>query len=163
MESTTATSSRASSPGGIAALHKWVRTLTKKPTREALGGSLTAEIRSQFGTEPPLGQFLQQVDLRQKTPPPSADDVQCLTIHLAKGKEFQHVYLTGLVEDELPSYRAVKGGPSAIEEERRTCFVAITRVQSSLTLTHADSCFGWSKRPSRFLAEMGLLSGDRGR
>ena len=123
-------------------------------------GSLTAEIRRQLGADPPLGQFLQQIDLRQKTPPPGADDVQCLTIHLAKGKEFQHVYLTGLVEEELPSYQAVQGGASAMEEERRTCFVAITRVQSSLTLTHASSYFGWSRRPSRFLTEMGLLSGN---
>ena len=122
--------------------------------------SLAAEIRSQLGADPPLGQFLQQIDLRQKTLPPGTDDVQCLTIHLAKGKEFQHVYLTGLVEEELPSYRALQGGSSALEEERRTCFVAITRVQSSLTLTHAGSYFGWSKQPSRFLREMGLLSGN---
>lgn len=120
--------------------------------------ALAAEIRSQLGTDPPLAQFLQQIDLRQKTPPPGADDVQCLTIHLAKGKEFQHVYLTGLVEKELPSYRAVQGGPSAMEEERRTCFVAITRVQSSLTLTHAGSYFGWSRRSSRFLREMALVA-----
>ncbi len=126
----------------------------------ATWGSLTAEIRRQLGTDPPLGQFLQQIDLRQKTPPPGTDDVQCLTIHLAKGKEFRHVYLAGLVEQELPSYRAIQGGSSALEEERRTCFVAITRVQSSLTLTHAGSYFGWSKQPSRFLREMGLLSGN---
>ena len=119
-------------------------------------GSLANEIRRHLGGDPPLGQFLQQIDLRQKTRPPRATDVQCLTIHLAKGKEFQHVYLTGLAEEQLPSHQAVQGGPSAMEEERRSCFVAITRVQSSLTLTHADSYFGWPKRPSRFLAEMGL-------
>ena len=123
-------------------------------------GSLTREIRLQLGADPPLGQFLQQIDLRQKTPPPRATDVQCLTIAMAKGKEFRHVYLTGLAEEQLPSYQAVRGGPSAMEEERRNCFVAITRVQSSLTLTHSDSYFGWSKQPSRFLAEMGLSSGD---
>ena len=123
-------------------------------------GSLTREIRHQLGADPPLGQFLQQIDLRQKTPPPRPTDVQCLTIHLAKGKEFQHVYLTGLAEEQLPSYQAVQGGSSAMDEERRNCFVAITRVQSSLTLTHADSYFGWPKQPSRFLAEMGLSSGN---
>ena len=123
-------------------------------------GSLTREIRHQLGADPPLGQFLQQIDLRQKTTPPRSTDVQCLTIHLAKGKEFQHVYLTGLAEEQLPSFQAVQGGPSAMEEERRNCFVAITRVQSSLTLTHADSYFGWPKQPSRFLAEMGLHSGS---
>ena len=122
--------------------------------------SLTTEIRQHLGADPTLSQFLQQLDLRQKTSPPRATDVQCLTIHLAKGKEFQHVYLAGLAEEHLPSYQAVQGGPSAMEEERRNCFVAITRVQSSLTLTHADSYFGWSKQPSRFLAEMGLHSRD---
>ncbi|MCY4059930.1 MAG: ATP-dependent helicase, partial [Gammaproteobacteria bacterium] len=61
--------------------------------------SLSREIRDQLGADPPLGRFLQQIDLRQKTPPPRPTDVQCLTIHMAKGKEFQHVYLTGLAEE----------------------------------------------------------------
>ena len=121
---------------------------------------LTTEIGHHLGADLPLSQFLQQLDLRQKTSPPSAGDVQCLTIHLAKGKEFHHVYLIGLAEGQLPSFRAVRGGPAAMEEERRNCFVAITRVQSSLTLTHADSYFGWAKQPSRFLQEMDLHSGD---
>ena len=107
--------------------------------------SLTTEIRHHLGADPPLSQFLQQLDLRQKTSPPSAGDVQCLTIHLAKGKEFRHVYLIGLAEGQLPSFHAVRGRPAAMEEERRNCFVAITRVQSSLTLTHADSYFGWAQ------------------
>jgi len=140
------------------------RTVNTDPDEETeernIWNSLTREIRLQLGADPPLGQFLQQIDLRQKTPPPCPTDVQCLTIHSAKGKEFQHVYLTGLAEEQLPSYQAVQGGPSAMEEERRNCFVAITRVQSSLTLTHADSYFGWPKQPSRFLAEMGLHSGS---
>ncbi len=122
--------------------------------------SLTTEIRHHLGADPPLSQFLQQLDLRQKTSPPSKSDVQCLTIHLAKGKEFHHVYLIGLAEEQLPSFHAVRSGPAAMEEERRNCFVAITRVQSTLTLTHADSYFGWSKQPSRFLQDMGLRSGD---
>lgn len=121
--------------------------------------SLTTEIRHHLGTDPPLSQFLQQLDLRQKTSPPSAGDVQCLTIHLAKGKEFDHVYLIGLADGQLPSFHAAQGGPAAMEEERRNCFVAITRVQASLTLTHADSYFGWATRPSRFFQEMNLPSG----
>lgn len=142
------------------------RTGNTDPDEEAeersVWSSLAREIRHQLGVDPPLGQLLQQIDLRQKTSPPHPTDVQCLTIHMAKGKEFRHVYLSGLAEEQLPSYQAVQGGPSAMEEERRNCFVAITRVQSSLTLTHADSYFGWSKQPSRFLAEMGLSSGDTG-
>jgi len=44
-----------------------------------------------------------------------------------------------------------------MEEERRNCFVAITRVQQTLTITYASRYNGWSKRPSRFLREMGLI------
>ena len=80
--------------------------------------SLTTEIRHHLGADPPLSQFLQQLDLRQKTSPPSAGDVQCLTIHLAKGKEFRHVYLIGLAEEQLPSFHAVRGGSATMEEER---------------------------------------------
>ena len=113
-------------------------------------------VRGALGGNPPLSQFLQECDLRQKTSPPEPDDLQCLTIHMAKGKEFQHVYLVGLVEGQLPSYHALKNGGSAIEEERRNCFVAITRVQASLTMTYADKYFGYPKQPSRFLSEMGF-------
>jgi len=115
-------------------------------------------VRQHFGDDPTLSQFLQELDLRQKTSPPKADEVQCLTIHLAKGKEFNHIYLVGLAEDQLPSFYAKKKGSHSreIEEERRNCFVAITRVQSSLTLMLAQSYFGWDKAPSRFLREMGL-------
>ena len=109
-----------------------------------------------LGGDPPLSQLLQEFDLRQKTTPPGPGDIQCLTIHLAKGKEFQHVYLIGLVEDQLPSYYAIQGGERQIEEERRECFVAITRCSSTLTLSFARSYFGWPKARSRFLSEMGL-------
>ena len=72
--------------------------------------------------------------------------------------EFCNVYLIGLVEDQLPSWAAVKKGDSSLEmqEERRNCFVAITRTQESLTLTYSDKVFGWPKQPSRFLTEMGI-------
>ena len=65
----------------------------------------------------------------------------------------------GLVEDQLPSWAAVKkGGDSPqMEEERRNCFVAITRAKEKLTMTYSKNVFGWDKQPSRFLYEMGLL------
>jgi DNA helicase-2/ATP-dependent DNA helicase PcrA len=73
--------------------------------------------------------------------------------------EFDHVYLIGLVEDQLPSWAAIKKGEKSreMQEERRNCFVAITRTQETLTLTYSKKVFGWSKGPSRFLKEMGLL------
>jgi len=119
---------------------------------------ISRTVRQHFGDDPTLSQFLQELDLRQKTSPPKDGDVQCLTIHLAKGQEFQHVYLVGLVEDQLPSYYAKQKGDKSreIEEERRNCFVAITRVQGTLTLTFARTYSGYSKEPSRFLKEMGF-------
>jgi len=69
------------------------------------------------------------------------------------------VYLIGLVEDELPSYQSKKKGRTSpeMEEERRNCFVAITRTIKTLTLSYAEYYWGWPKTPSRFLVEMGLL------
>lgn len=119
---------------------------------------LDRTVRSNFGGDPTLSQFLQELDLRQKSPPAGADDIQCLTIHLAKGKEFDHVYLMGLARQQLPSYYAVRDGGRAMEEERRNCFVAITRARATLTLTYAHRYFGYLKEPSQFLAEMGLSS-----
>jgi DNA helicase-2/ATP-dependent DNA helicase PcrA len=105
-----------------------------------------------------LGTFLQEFDLMPKIGAVPADGVRCSTIHLAKGLEYPHVYVLGLVEGTLPDFRAVKLGDShpALEEERRSCFVAITRCEESLTLTFADTYRGYMKQPSRFLREMGL-------
>ena len=122
---------------------------------------LDAEISGTNGSSLPLPQLLQEMDLRSVAGEPGPEHVRCMTIHQAKGKEYEHVYLVGLVEDQLPSHYAKNGGETGpgIEEERRNCFVAITRARNTLTLTYARSYFGWEKGPSRFLAEMGLLSG----
>ena len=87
-----------------------------------------------------------------------------MTIHGAKSKEFEHVYLMGLVEDELPSFQSKRKGDRGpeMEEERRNCFVAITRTIKTLTLSYAERYRGWPKEPSRFLYEMGFLDKDAG-
>jgi DNA helicase-2/ATP-dependent DNA helicase PcrA len=105
-----------------------------------------------------LATFLQEFDLMPKVGAVPPDAVRCSTIHLAKGLEYPHVYLLGLVEGTLPDFRAVKKGDTHpdLEEERRNCFVAVTRCEESLTLTFSDNYFGYQKQPSRFLAEMGL-------
>ena len=120
---------------------------------------LTNEINAQYGKENvTLNLHLQELDLRSKAPTPPPDAVPCFTIHASKGMEFGHVYLASLVEDQLPSWAAVKKGDNSLEmqEERRNCFVAITRTQESLTLTYSQMVFGWNRHPSRFLKEMGL-------
>lgn len=120
---------------------------------------LLDEITKKFeGEDVSLHQLLHELDLTSKVPPKPANAIPCFTIHASKGMEFGHVYLMGLVEDQLPSWAAVKKGDKSLEmqEERRNCFVAITRAQESLTMTLSDIVFGWSKQPSRFLGEMGI-------
>ncbi len=120
---------------------------------------ILSEITKKFeGEEVSLYQFLHELDLTSKTPPKPPEAIPCFTIHASKGMEFGNVYLIGLVEDQLPSWAAVMKGDNSLEmqEERRNCFVAITRTQESLTLTYSDKVFGWHKQPSRFLSEMGI-------
>ena len=107
-----------------------------------------------------LNILLQEYDLSPKSPPIPPDVVRCLTIHGSKGMEFQHVYLIGLAEDILPSFQSIKRGDKSreMQEERRNCFVAITRTILSLTMTYSNEYFGWKKQPSRFLREMGLTA-----
>lgn len=106
-----------------------------------------------------LGQFLQELALANKTPEAPSNSVRCLTIHSSKGLEFLHVYLVGMSEDQLPSYQSKKSGDDSreMQEERRNCFVAITRTIETLTLSYGERYNGWRKEPSRFLFEMGLL------
>lgn len=100
--------------------------------------------------------YLQSMDLTSKVAPPLRGAVHCLTVHGSKGLEFKHVYLIGMAQDMLPSYHALKNGPNSreLEEERRNCFVAITRAQETLTLTRARQYNGRPKNPSQFLLEM---------
>ncbi|MDZ7362728.1 MAG: ATP-dependent helicase [candidate division KSB1 bacterium] len=120
---------------------------------------LMREIKRNFREEPTLEAFLQELQMRSKEPLPKPNTVVLMTIHGAKGKEFDHVYLIGLVDDELPSFQSKKKGDKSLEmeEERRNCFVAITRTIKTLTLSYAQKYRGWPKKPSRFLFEMGLL------
>lgn len=120
---------------------------------------LVKEVNNEHGRDVTLNVLLHGLDLRSKTQSPPKGAVPCITIHTAKGLEFDHVYLVGLVEDQLPSWAAVKKGANSheMQEERRNCFVAVTRAQESLTLTYSREVFGWSKNPSRFLSEMELL------
>lgn len=119
---------------------------------------ISRDIARHFGRNIPLDQFLQQLQLRSKEPSPQPGTVTLMTVHGAKGREFDIVYVIGLAEDIMPSYQSRQKGDSSaeMEEERRNCFVAITRAKECLILSRADRYRGWQKQPSRFLVEMDL-------
>ncbi len=108
---------------------------------------------------PTLAGFLEEIalytDIEQYDP--EADAVVMMTMHSAKGLEFPHVFLAGMEEGLFPGARAI-GEPDEMEEERRLCYVAITRAKKSLTLTHAKQRLLYGRtsfnRPSRFLGEI---------
>ena len=113
-------------------------------------------VREYTLTNVTLHAYLQSFDLATKVSPPPPGAVRCLTVHGSKGLEFKHVYLIGMAQEVLPSFQALKKGPASreVEEERRNCFVAITRAQETLTLTRALTYNGWPKERSQFLSEM---------
>jgi len=85
------------------------------------------------------------------------NNVQLMTIHSAKGLEFPYVFLAGMEEDLFPS-RQSKDDPNLIDEERRLCYVGMTRAMKKLTLSfaikrflHGQSIYAY---PSRFLNEI---------
>ncbi|MXO99004.1 AAA family ATPase [Altererythrobacter xixiisoli] len=107
-----------------------------------------------------LGDFLEHVSLVMDND--AADDAQKVTImtmHAAKGLEFDHVFLPGWEEGVFPSQRALdEGGLASLEEERRLAYVAITRARRRCTILHAANrrIYGqWtSSIPSRFVGEL---------
>ena len=119
---------------------------------------LHTEVAREYGGKLTLNDYLQKMDLSSKTPPPGPNSVRCLTVHGAKGLEFKHVYLVGMAQDVFPSFQALhkEAQSNLLEEERRNCFVAITRVEKTLTITWSQRYFGYSKQPSQFLSEMGI-------
>jgi DNA helicase-2/ATP-dependent DNA helicase PcrA len=86
-----------------------------------------------------------------------ADKVTLMTVHAAKGLEFNHIIVAGMEENLFPSLMSADE-QRAIEEERRLCYVAITRARKSCTITYAKSRFRNGKTntctPSRFLNDI---------
>ena len=107
-----------------------------------------------------LGDFLEHVSLvMDNDAADDAEKVTIMTIHAAKGLEFDNVFLPGWEEGVFPSQRALdEGGLASLEEERRLAYVAITRARKRCTILHAANrrIYGqWtSSIPSRFIAEL---------
>ena len=111
------------------------------------------------GDEPTLSQFLQEISLhsaQDDVPDESAGQVTLMTLHNAKGLEFRSVFMLGMEDGIFPHMRSIE--ENDIEEERRLCYVGMTRAKERLTMTHAmrRSLYGRTDTnlPSRFLDEL---------
>ena len=110
--------------------------------------------------EPTLSNFLEEIALVSDIDSmnDSEDKVTLMTVHSAKGLEFEKVFLIGLEEGIFPGNQSIYEGASEIEEERRLMYVAITRAKRQLTISNAVTrmVFGSTNRnmPSRFLKEI---------
>lgn len=110
--------------------------------------------------EPSLSAFLEEIALVSDIDSmnTSDDKVVLMTIHSAKGLEFNNVYLVGMEEGIFPGNQSIYAGTEEIEEERRLAYVAITRAKRNLSISKAyvRMMFGSTSRnmPSRFLKEI---------
>ena len=106
-----------------------------------------------------LAEFLENVSLvSEEQQDQTKPKIRIMTIHAAKGLEFDNVFLCGFDEGILPHSRTLEEGKKALEEERRLAHVALTRASQRAVLTHCQTRFLWGSykdfAPSRFLAEM---------
>ena len=144
----------------------YVTMLESKPTEEnktrlenvrELKSSINAYVQN--AEVPSLAGFLEEIalytDIEQYNE--GDDAVVMMTMHSAKGLEFPHVFLVGFEDGLFPGMRAI-GDPEEMEEERRLCYVAITRAKQSLTISHAKQRMLYGRTnaalPSRFLREI---------
>ena len=105
-----------------------------------------------------LRDYLESIALFSETDEvKDSDKVLLMTLHNAKGLEFPYVFMTGMEENLFPHERSSQGDQSEIEEERRLCYVGVTRAEKKLYLSHAWSRTLWGgttyNLPSRFLDE----------
>ena len=110
-------------------------------------------------SENPLAEFLEGITLSSDIDgmEENEDSITLMTLHTAKGLEFPVVFLVGMEEGIFPGYKSI-GEPKELEEERRLCYVGITRAKQFLFLTCAKqrTIFGSTtyNSPSRFLTEI---------
>lgn len=113
----------------------------------------------QENPEGTLAGFLEELTLKTSSDAkePLADSVKLMTLHNGKGLEFSVVFLVGMEEELCPHINSIDS-ETALEEERRLCYVGMTRAKAHLYLTSAKYRFLWGgarmMRPSRFLAEV---------
>ena len=144
----------------------YIQMLESKPTEEnktrienirELKSSIISYVQN--ADVPSLAGFLEEIALYTDIEQYNEDDdaAVMMTMHSAKGLEFPHVFLVGFEDGLFPGLRSI-GEAEEMEEERRLCYVAITRAKQNLTITHARQRMLYGRTnaslPSRFLREI---------
>ena len=144
----------------------YIAMLESKPTEEnktklenvrELKSSIAAYVQN--SEHPTLAGFLEEIALYTDIEEYNDGDdaVVMMTMHSAKGLEFPNVFIVGFEDGLFPGMRAI-GDAEEMEEERRLCYVAITRAKQNLTITHARQRMLYGRTsaalPSRFLREI---------
>ncbi len=110
--------------------------------------------------EASMDEFLNELTLQSEQDQVEGESIYIMSIHAAKGLEFEHLFVIGIEEGFLP----LIGDGSDLEEERRLGYVSFTRAKDTLTLSHVDSRFYKGRRTdlqkSRFFNEAGLCEGS---
>ena len=124
--------------------------------REENIGSLISDVKV-FAS---LSEFLEEAALISSADDAAGGDkVTLMTLHAAKGLEFPVVFMVGMEEGVFPHARVYDAGPAELEEERRLCYVGMTRAREELHLTYARARLQFGQRTyndmSRFIADMG--------
>jgi DNA helicase II / ATP-dependent DNA helicase PcrA len=122
---------------------------------------LLSAIRSyeESDEEPSMMKYLENITLDTSTNEDGPQDqVSLMTVHGSKGLEYPYVFLIGIEENIFPSYKSLEVGATALEEERRLFYVAMTRAMKHLTITFAQGRMLWGSLkfngPSQFLHEI---------
>jgi DNA helicase II / ATP-dependent DNA helicase PcrA len=145
---------------------RYIQRIDPRRTEDRLGNlaELIAAIAEQEAKHPrepektPLAAFLDRISLVAFDDQLSDGAVTLLTLHGAKGLEFDVVFMVGMEEETFPSKQAISAGAEEIEEERRLCYVGMTRARKELHLIAARSRYMYgheeTRMPSRFLADI---------
>ena len=138
---------------------------TRVENIEELIGAMREHMEENPDSEDPLASFLENAALLSAADDISSDDgtVKLMTLHCAKGLEFPVVFMPGMEENIFPSSRS-REDENKLEEERRLCYVGVTRAEQKLYMLCCRSRMLYGDRmanpPSRFLVEMELADDE---
>lgn len=133
---------------------------TEEDRKENLDELITKAVEWELtASDPSLEAFLEELSLKSSLDETTStsERLSLMTIHNGKGLEFEVAFLVGLEEDLFPHANS-RDNPSAVEEERRLCYVGLTRAKRHLYISHSHTRYLWGslrfQRPSRFLREI---------